>query len=380
MLPDRPVFDDEHHRYRRSVRRFVEQEISPHFDRWEREGITDRDLWKQAGAAGLLCADLPEDMGGTGDYRYNAVVDEELSYAGFGGPAGNLLAHSDVCSGYIAEYGRPEVRGTWLPRMLSGDAVCAIAMTEPGAGSDLRGLRTRAVREGDEYVLTGSKTFISNGQHCDIAVVAARTDPEGGSRALSLLLVPADSPGFRRGRNLEKLGLHSADTSELTFDRVRVPAANLLGAEGGALAAMMTSLPKERMSLAISAVAAAQKAYDLTRDYVRTRTAFGQAIGDMQNTRFVLADLRTDLAVGWTFVDDCMRSLLAGELTADRAAMAKLWITEMQGRVMDRCLQFFGGYGYMREYEISRLFADARVQRIYGGASEVMRELISRNL
>jgi len=253
-------------------------------------------------------------------------------------------------------------------------------MTEPGAGSDLRGLRTRAVREGDEYVLTGSKTFISNGQHCDIAVVAARTDPEGGSRALSLFLVPADSPGFHRGRNLEKLGLHSADTSELAFDGVRVPAENLLGSEGGALPAMMTSLPKERMSLAISAVAAAQKAYDITRDHVRTRTAFGQAIGDMQNTRFVLADLRTDLAVGWTFVDDCLRSLLAGELTADRAAMAKLWVTEMQGRVMDRCLQFFGGYGYMREYEISRLFADARVQRIYGGASEVMRELISRNL
>jgi alkylation response protein AidB-like acyl-CoA dehydrogenase len=264
--------------------------------------------------------------------------------------------------------------------MVSGEAVCSIAMSEPAAGSDLQGLQTRAVREGDDYLVTGQKTFISNGQHCDIAVVVVRTDPDAGSRGMSLLLVEADRPGFRRGRNLEKLGHHSADTSELFFDNVRVPASNLLGEPGGAMPAMMSELPQERLIIAIASIAAAQKALDITVSYVRDRTAFGTAVGAMQNTRFTLADLKTELAVGWAFIDQCLDELTRGALSTERASMAKLWITEMQGRVVDRCLQFFGGYGFMREYEISRLYADARVQRIYGGSNEIMREIISRRL
>lgn len=380
MPGHRKVYDDDQRLFRQSVRRFVDQEIAPHFERWEAAGIVDRDFWTKAGSSGMLCAQVPEEFGGTGDFRYNAVVIEETSYAGFAGPTGNFTAHSDVSCGYVLAYGNEAIKKTWLPRMVSGEAVCSIAMSEPAAGSDLQGLRTKAVRKGDDYVISGAKTFISNGQHCDIAVVVARTDPDAGSRAMSLFLVETDRPGFSRGRNLEKLGHHSADTSEMGFDEVRVPAANLLGAEGGAMAAMMTELPQERLIIAIASIAAAQKALDITVDYVRQRRAFGSAIGDMQNTRFTLADLKTELSVGWAFVDECLAELVRGELTNDRASMAKLWVTEMHGRVVDRCVQFFGGYGFMREYEICRLYADARVQRIYGGANEIMREIIARSL
>jgi alkylation response protein AidB-like acyl-CoA dehydrogenase len=374
------VYDDDQRIFRQSVRRFVDSEIAPEFERWEAAGIVDRELWSRAGSSGMLCAQVSEEYGGTGDFRYNAVVIEECSYAGFAGPTGNFTAHSDVSCGYLIDYGSEEVRKTWLPRMVSGAAVCSIAMSEPAAGSDLRGLRTRAVRDGDEYVVSGQKTFISNGQHCDIAVVVARTDPDPGSRGLSLLLVETDRPGFSRGRNLDKLGHHSADTSEMFFDHVRVPATNLLGAEGGAMAAMMAQLPQERLIIAVASIAAAQRAFDITVEYVRGRRAFGTAIGDMQNTRFALADLKAELGVGWAFVDQCLAELVRGELSTDRASMAKLWVTEMQGRVVDRCVQFFGGYGFMREYEICRLYADARVQRIYGGTNEIMREIISRSL
>jgi alkylation response protein AidB-like acyl-CoA dehydrogenase len=253
-------------------------------------------------------------------------------------------------------------------------------MSEPAAGSDLQGLRTRAVRDGDDYLVSGQKTFISNGQHCDIAVVVVRTDPDAGSRGMSLLLVETDRPGFARGRNLDKLGHHSADTSEMFFDNVRVPATNLLGTPGGAMAAMMSELPQERLIIAVASIAAAQKAFDITLDYVRQRKAFGTAVGDMQNTRFTLADLKSELGVGWAFIDQCLAELVRGELSTERASMAKLWVTEMQGRLVDRCVQFFGGYGFMREYEICRLYADARVQRIYGGTNEIMREIISRSL
>ena len=264
--------------------------------------------------------------------------------------------------------------------MVSGETVCAIAMTEPGTGSDLQGIRTRAVREGDDYVISGQKTFISNGQMCDLVVVVVRTAPEGGSRGMSLVLVETDRPGFRRGKNLEKLGHLSSDTSELFFDEVRVPVSNLLGAEGGAMGGLMSELPQERLTIALHSIAAAQKAFDLTKDYVRQRNAFGSPIGSFQNTRFKLADLKSDLAVGWAYVDQCLREHINHELTTYAASTAKLWITEMHGRVVDQCLQFFGGYGFMREYEICRLYADARVLRIYGGTSEIMRELISRNL
>ena len=380
MIGHRPVYDDDQKLFRQQARRFVETEIAPHFEAWEAASLVDRSLWTNAGAAGMLCPQLPEEYGGTGDFRYNAVVIEECSYAGFAGPAGNFTAHSDVACGYVLDYGSDAIRSTWLPRMLSGEAVCSIAMSEPSAGSDLRGLRTRAVRDGDHYVVNGSKTFISNGQHCDISVVVVRTDPDAGSRGFSLLLIEADSPGFTRGRSLEKLGHHSADTSELSFVDVRVPVENLLGEEGRAMEYLMTELPQERLIIAIASQAAAQRAFDLTVTHTRQREAFGTTVGAMQNTRFTLADLKADLAVGWAYVDQCLTELVAGELTTERASIAKLWVTEMQGRLVDRCLQLFGAYGYMKEYEISRLYADARVQRIYGGSSEIMREIISRSL
>jgi acyl-CoA dehydrogenase len=384
VLTHRGVYDADQRTYRQSVRRFLATEIAPHFQRWETAGIVDRELWLKAGSCGILCAQAPEEYGGTGDFRYNAVVIEECSYAGFAGPTGNFTAHSDVSCGYLIDYANEELRTTWVPRMVSGEAVCSIAMSEPAAGSDLRGLRTRAVRAGSgpdaDYLISGQKTFISNGQHCDIAVVVAKTDPDAGSRGMSLFLVETDRPGFTRGRNLDKLGHHSADTSEIFFDNVPVPASNMLGPEGGAMAAMMSQLPQERLIIAVASIAAAQKAFDITVDYVRQRHAFGSAILDKQNTKFKLADLKAELGVGWAFIDQCLAELVQGELSTDHASMAKLWITEMQGRVVDQCVQFFGGYGFMREYEICRLYADARVQRIYGGSNEIMREIISRTL
>jgi acyl-CoA dehydrogenase len=381
MLPHRSIYEEEHRLFRDSVRRFAAAQIAPHFQRWENDGIIDRALWTQGGEAGLLCPALPEELGGSGgDFRLNAIVIEELSYSGFAGPATDFSVHNDVCSGYLLSYGTPEQKAKWLPRMARGEIVCAIAMTEPGTGSDLQGIRTRAARQGDEYVISGQKTFISNGQMCDLVIVVTRTNPEGGSRGMSLILVETDRPGFRRGRNLEKLGHLSSDTSEIYFDDVRVPVGNLLGAEGGAMAALMSELPQERLTIALHSIAAAQKAFDLTKDYVRERQAFGAPIGSFQNTRFKLADLKADLAVGWAYTDQCLGEHIRHELTTYAASTAKLWITEMHGRVVDQCLQFFGGYGFMREYEICRLFADARVLRIYGGTSEIMRELISRNL
>jgi acyl-CoA dehydrogenase len=381
MLPHRAVYDEEHQQFRESVRRFAALRIAPEFQRWEDSGIVDRSLWTAGGNVGLLCPQVPEPFGGAGgDFRHNAVVIEELSYSGFAGPATDFSVHNDVCCGYLLSYGSPEQKARWLPRMVSGEIVCAIAMTEPGTGSDLQGIRTRAVRDGDDYVISGQKTFISNGQMCDLVIVVVRTTPEGGSRGMSLILVEANRSGFRRGKNLEKLGHLSSDTSELFFDEIRVPASNLLGAEGGAMGQLMSELPQERLTIALHSIAAAQKAFDLTKDYVQQRKAFGSPIGSFQNTRFKLADLKSDLAVGWAYVDQCLREHLNRELTTYAASTAKLWITEMHGRLVDQCLQFFGGYGFMREYEICRLYADARVLRIYGGTSEIMRELISRNL
>ena len=344
MLPHRAVYDEEHQQFRESVRRFATAKIAPDFQRWEDAGIIDRSLWAAAGEAGLLCAQVPEELGGAGgDFRHNAVVIEELSYSGFAGPATDFSVHNDVCCGYLLSYGSPEQKKKWLPRMVSGETVCAIAMTEPGTGSDLQGIRTRAVREGDDFVISGQKTFISNGQMCDLVIVVARTTPEGGSRGMSLILVETDRPGFRRGRNLEKLGHLSSDTSELFFDDVRVPVTNVLGAGGGAMGALMSELPQERLTIALHSIAAAQKAFDLTKDYVRQRNAFGSPIGSFQNTRFKLADLKSDLAVGWAYVDQCLREHVNGELTTYAASTAKLWVTEMHGRVVDQCLQFFGG-------------------------------------
>jgi acyl-CoA dehydrogenase len=381
MLGHRSVYDEEHAILRDTARRFASREIAPNFERWEQAGIVDRDYWKRGGETGLLCAQTPERYGGPGgDFRLNAIVIEELWYAGFSGPAADLSVHSDVCSGYLLKFGTEDQKHRWLPLMVAGDAVCAIAMTEPGTGSDLKGIRTRAERDGDEYVINGQKTFISNGQLCDLVIVVVRSGGSDNGSGMNLILVETDRPGFRRGRNLEKLGHLSADTSEIFFDGVRVPVTNILGAEGHAMSMLMSELPQERLTIALQSMASAQKAFDITVAYVQQRKAFGIAIAAMQNTRFKLADLKADLAVGWAFIDQCLRQLVNGALTTYDASTAKLWATEMHGRVVDQCLQFFGGYGFMREYEICRLYADARVQRIYGGTSEIMRELISRDL
>ena len=380
MLNHRPIYDDDQRAFRDTVRGFLRREVAPHFQSWEAAGIVDRSFWEGAGAAGILCAQVPVEFGGGDDFRFNAVVIEETSYAGYGGPAANLTGHSDVATSYLQHYATDQLRGDWLPRMVSGEAVCAIAMSEPAAGSDLRGLRARAVLDGDEYVVNGSKTFVSNGQHCDIVVTVVCTGDSADVHEMSLLLIEADRPGFTRGKKFDKIGHASSDTSELFFDDVRVPAGNLIGERGAAMRMMMTLLPQERLSIAVASMAAAQKAYDITRDYVADRKAFGTTIGAMQNTRFQLADLKADLTVGWAYLDQCLAELAKQELTAERASVAKLWITEMQSRLVDHCLQFFGGYGFMKEYEISRLYVDARVQRIYGGTSEIMREIISRQL
>ncbi len=381
MLPARAVYTSEHEMFRDAVRGFIKAELVPHFARWEEAGIVDRDMWTKAGEAGLLCPQVNEAYGGVGGtFRHNAIVVEELAYAGMAGPQTDLSVHNDVCAGYLLSLGTEDQKQRWLTGMVSGKTVCAIAMTEPGTGSDLQGIKTRAVRDGDHYVINGSKTFISNGQHSDVVIVVARTSDAPGSKGMSLILVDATSPGFRRGRNLDKLGHLSSDTSELFFDDVAVPVSNLLGAEGTGFASLMSELPQERLTLAVSSMASAQKAFDITRDYVSNRKAFGKTILDFQNTRYKLADLKAELAVGWAFVDQCLEKHDRHALTSADASIAKLWCTEMHGRLVDTCLQFFGGYGFMREYEICKLYADARVQRIYGGTSEIMRELISRSL
>ena len=381
MLKPRSVYSEEHEMFRDAVRGFVKAEITPHFERWEEAGIVDRSFWDAGGRAGLLCPQLPEEYGGAGgNFKHNCIVVEEIAYAGYAGPMTDFSVHSDVCCGYIQHAGSEEQRRKWLPRMASGQTVCAIAMTEPGTGSDLQGIRTRAVRDGDVYRISGSKTFISNGQHCDLVIVVARTSDAPGSKGMSLILVETDRPGFRRGRNLHKLGHLSSDTSEMFFDEVEVPASNVMGVESAGFATLMTELPQERLIIAYQSMASAQRAFDITVDYVRNRKAFGQPVADFQNTRYKLADMKADLLVGWAFADQCLERHVLGQLDALHASTAKLWCTEMHGRVVDACLQLHGGYGFMREYEICRLFADARVQRIYGGTSEIMRELISRSL
>ncbi len=381
MLPEREIYDEEHAHLRQTVRRFIETEVAPNFARWEEAGIVDRAFWQKAGEAGLLCPTVPEDYDGVGgDFRMNTIICEEMAYSGFAGPAADISVHSDVCLGYILQHATPEQKERWLPGMVAGKTVCAIAMTEPGTGSDLQGVRTSAVRDGDDFIINGSKTFISNGQHADLVITVTRTGEGRGSGNMSLIVVETDRPGFRRGRNLDKLGQLSADTSELFFDNVRVPAANLLGAEGRAMNMLMSELPQERLIIGLTAIAAAQKAFDLTLDYVRERKAFGQAIADFQVTRHKLADLKTELSVGWAFIDQCIRKHLQHQLSTSEASMAKLWCAELQGRVVDACVQLHGGYGFMRDYDICRMYADARIHRIYGGTSEIMKELISRSL
>jgi len=381
MLPRRSIYDATHDQLRESVRRFLAREVAPSFEAWEEAGMVDRSFWQKAGGAGLLCPQAPAELGGSdASFLTNAVIIEEMFYSGFTGPATDMSVHNDVCAGYIMSYATDEQKARWLPAMARGELVVAIAMTEPGAGSNLQGIRTRAVLDGDDYVISGQKTFISNGQHANLVIVVAKTKPELAAKGVSLIAVETSRPGFRRGRNLDKLGHLSADTSELFFDEVRVPASNLLGPPEGGFGVLMSELPQERLAIGLQSMAQAQRAYDITVDYVREREAFGAKIAEFQNTRFRLADLKSDLMVGWAYIDQCLRQHEEKALSNTDASIAKLWCTEMHGRLVDTCVQFFGGYGFMREYEICRLYADARVFRVYGGTSEIMRELVSRNL
>jgi acyl-CoA dehydrogenase len=374
----RTFFSPEHEQFRDSVRRFLDRELLPHIDRWEEEGIIDRAFWNKAGEAGLLCPTVPVQYGGPGlDFGFNAVIDEELAYAG---STAGITLHSDIVADYIVAYGSEEQKSHWLPRMVSGDTATAIAMTEPGAGSDLQAIRTTARRDGNHYVLSGSKTYITNGQHADLVIVAAKTDPKEGARGVSLILVEADRDGFRRGRNLDKIGFHSQDTSELFFDDIRLPITHCLGQEGAGFAYLMNQLPQERLSIAVAAQAAAQRAFDEAVRFTKDRKAFGKTVFDFQNTKFTLADLATKLQVGWAHLDWAIARHLRGELTAAEASAAKLWHTELQWEACDASLQLHGGAGYMNEYLIARLWRDARVTRIFGGTNEIMKEVVSRSI
>ena len=365
-----------------NVRRFIAEEIAPHYEQWEKAEIFPRELWNKLGKQGLLGVDLPEAYGGFGtSFLFSMAIVEEFSRANFGSIGGPMTVHSDIVAHYILNNGSEEQKQRYLPAMVTGACVGAVAMTEPGAGSDLQGVRTTARRDGDHYLINGSKTFITNGQHCDMVIVVARTNLEvAGSKGTTLFLVDTDTPGFQRGRNLEKIGLHASDTSELFFEDMRVPASAVLGEVDRGFAVLMGELQRERLSLAIGAVAAAEGVLEETTDYVKERQAFGAPLAALQNTRFKMAEAATDIRVHRAFVDECKTLLMKGELDVATASMAKVATTEMQGRVADGCLQLYGGYGFMREYGVSRAFVDARVQRIYGGTSEIMKELISRSL
>ena len=375
----RTLFSEEHELYRDQVRRFIEREIAPHHEKWEKDHLVPRPVWLAAGEAGLLCPAIPDEYGGGGgDRLHSAIVMEELARAGATGPGFSL--HSDIVAPYILAYGTEEQRRRYLPRMGKGEIIGAIAMSEPGAGSDLQGVRTTAVQRGNGYVLNGSKTFITNGQNADLVIVVAKTNPALGAKGITLFLVNGGLPGFSRGRNLEKLGMHAQDTSELYFQDVELPADARLGAEGQGFILLMKELGWERLQIAITGIAAAEAALDWTVDYVRQRKVFGQTVIDFQTTRHKLAELKTEIQIGRIFVDRCLQEMLEGELDPTTAAMAKYWITDLQCKVMDQCLQLHGGYGYMMEYPIARAYADARVQRIYGGTNEIMKELIARTL
>ena len=375
----RTLFTEEHDMLRESARRFMEKEVAPHHTRWEEQGYVDRALWTQAGAAGFLCTSMPEEYGGAGaDIRFSVVLMEEQFRIGATGPGFGL--HSEIVAPYLLHHGSEFLKSKYLPPMASGECITAIAMTEPGTGSDLQGVKTTAVRDGDAYLLNGSKTFITNGWNCDMVIVVAKTDPAAGSKGMSLFVVDTSMPGFTKGKRLHKMGMSAQDTSELFFDKVRVPVQNLLGDEGRGFSYLMQELPWERLQIALTAVAAAQAALEWTLEYTRERRAFGKAIVDFQTVAHRLAEIKTEITVGQVFIDRCIALKLEDKLDAATASMAKYWASEMQFKALDQCVQLFGGYGYMREYPIARAWADARVQRIYGGTNEIMKELISRSL
>ncbi len=379
---ERGLFTEEQDLFRDSFRRWLAAEVVPHHDEWEAAGIVPRDVFAAAGELGFLGMAVPEEFGGGGtdDFRFNLVIIEEVQLAGVSGAGLGLTLHNDICLPYFLRYATEEQRHRWLKGIASGELITAIAMTEPGIGSDLASMATTAIRDGDHYLVNGSKTFITNGINADLVITAVKTDPTQRHRGMSLVVLERGMDGFERGRNLDKIGLHAQDTAELFFSDVRVPVANLLGQEGQGFGQLVANLPQERLSIAAAGVAAARAALGWTVDYVAQRQAFGQPVGAFQNTRFVLAEVATEVEVAQSFVDRCVLGLNRGDLTVEEAAMAKWWCTELQKRAVDRCLQLFGGYGYMNEYPIARAYADARVTTIYGGTTEIMKEIIGRNL
>jgi alkylation response protein AidB-like acyl-CoA dehydrogenase len=378
----RTLFDDEHDLFRDSVRRFIASEAAPHNERWERAGIVDRALFTSAGAHGFLGMAAPERYGGGGvdDFRYNLVIAEEVQRGGVNSAGLGWTLHNDICLPYFLSLCTDEQKERWLPGICSGELITAIAMTEPGIGSDLASMTTTARRDGDDYVVSGSKTFITNGINADLVITAVKTDPTQRHQGMSLVVVERGMEGFERGRNLDKIGMHAQDTAELFFTDVRVPVGNRLGDEGEGFRYLVTNLPQERLSIAATGAAAARAAFDETLGYVKERKAFGQPIGSFQNSRFRMAEMATEIEIAQSFVDRCVLALNAGELTAEEASMAKWWCTELQGRVTDACVQLHGGYGYMTEYPVARAYADARITRIYGGTTEIMKEIIGRSL
>ncbi len=377
----RTAFTEDHEAFRTTVRQFVAREIEPNALQWDEDGIVPKSVWPKAGELGMLCPTVPEEFGGLGlDFGYNAIIDEEFGYGT--DVATGFSLQSDIVANYLIAYGSEEQKKQWLPKMVSGEIVTAIAMTEPGTGSDLQGMRTTAKKDGNHYVINGSKTYITNGQNADLILVCVKTDPDAQPswKGVSIVLVEADRDGFKRGRNLDKVGQDAADTSELFFEDVRVPMTNCLGEEGKGFIYLMSELPQERLSIAISCQAGAQRAFDQTVTFVKDRKAFGQPIMEFQNTRFVLADLKTKLQVGWAHIDWALAKHLKKELTPEEASAAKLWHTELQGEIVDKCLQLHGGAGYMNEYPIAKQWRSARVTRIFGGTSEIMKELIGRKL
>ena len=374
------IFDEEHLMFKDAFERFVAHEIMPYHEQWEKDGIVSRQIWQQAGELGFLCMDVPEEYGGGGvkDFRYNAIVTGELARAGASGVGFGL--HNDVNMPYFLSYATPAQKRRWLPKMCRGELITAIAMSEPNAGSDLAGIQTTAVRQGDHYILNGQKTFITNGILSDVVIVVAKTDPTAGHQGISLLVVERGMDGFERGRNLEKIGLKAQDTAELFFRDVRVPIENLLGQEGKGFYQLMHQLPQERLSIGVIAVAVCEAVLAMTMTYCQERMAFGRPIGKFQNSRFKLAEMKTEIEIARVFVDRCIMELNQEALTAVEAAMAKWWTTELQKRVVDQCLQLHGGYGYMLEYPIAKAYIDTRVQTIYGGTTEIMKEIIGRDL
>ncbi len=374
------IYEQEHDDFRRTARSFMEKEVAPFHAEWEKDGQVSREVWTKAGAQGLLCFDVDEEYGGAGvkDFRYNMVLAEEISRVGASGLG--FPVHSDIIVPYISQLGTPEQKARWLPGLVSGELISAIAMTEPGAGSDLQGIRTHAVDKGDHYVLNGSKTFISNGIMSDLVIVVVRTNPEAGHQGISLLVVERGMAGFERGANLEKMGLKAQDTAELFFDNVAVPKENLLGEEGSGFISLMQNLPQERISIAAIAVAACEHVLEICLAYAKERQAFGRPIGSFQHNRFLLAEMATEIHIARVFVNDCVLRLNRGEVDTALASMAKWWTTELQKKVVDQGVQLHGGYGYMSEYPIAKAYVDSRIQTIYGGTTEIQKEIIGRSL